>query len=458
MKTEYSEKLFAKANELFPGGVNSPVRAFRGVGGTPRFIARGRGSRLWDVDGNEYVDYVGSWGPLILGHCHPDVMQAVQDALREGASFGAPSPREIRLGEAVRERMPWIEKMRFVSSGTEATTAAIRLARGFTGRDDLVKFDGCYHGAGDALLVKAGSGVETLGLPDSPGVPADLARHTLTLPWNDLPAVERLFEERGASIAAVITEPVVGNMGVLVPGPGYLEGLSRVCREHGALFIVDEVMTGLRVAPGGACGLYGLRPDLVAFGKVIGGGLPKAHRARGPRLPGGHALRQPHGDGGRHLHARAALAGRIREAGGSVGTARGRPGGRGPGGRRLRAGEPGRVHVHRLLLGRARLRRGERPQVGHEALRPLLPRDAGEGDLPATLAVRGSLRLRRAHGGRRRHDDRRGEGGVRTGAGVRRSVSPRRVQLRMETALAPRFTPARERASLAPGSIRTLRR
>jgi glutamate-1-semialdehyde 2,1-aminomutase len=274
MKTEYSEKLFAKANELFPGGVNSPVRAFRGVGGTPRFIARGRGARLWDVDGNQYVDYVGSWGPLILGHCHPAVMQAVQDALREGASFGAPSPREIRLGEAVRERMPWIEKMRFVSSGTEATTAAIRLARGFTGRDDLVKFDGCYHGAGDALLVKAGSGVETLGLPDSPGVPADLARHTLTLPWNDLAAVERLFEERGASIAAVITEPVVGNMGVLVPRPGYLEGLSRVCREHGALFIVDEVMTGLRIAPGGACGLYGLHPDLVAFGKVIGGGLP----------------------------------------------------------------------------------------------------------------------------------------------------------------------------------------
>jgi glutamate-1-semialdehyde 2,1-aminomutase len=274
MKTEYSEKLFARANELFPGGVNSPVRAFRGVGGTPRFIARGRGSRMWDVDGNQYIDYVGSWGPLILGHCHSAVMQAVQDALREGASFGAPSPREIRLGELVRERMPWIEKMRFVSSGTEATTAAIRLARGFTGRDDFVKFDGCYHGAGDALLVKAGSGVETLGLPDSPGVPADLARHTLTLPWNDLAAVERLFTERGDSIAAVITEPVVGNMGVLVPRSGYLEGLARICRQHGALFIVDEVMTGLRVAPGGACGLYGLRPDLVTIGKVIGGGLP----------------------------------------------------------------------------------------------------------------------------------------------------------------------------------------
>jgi glutamate-1-semialdehyde 2,1-aminomutase len=274
MKTDLSQKLFEKASTLFPGGVNSPVRAFKGVGGTPRFIARGKGSRMWDVDGNAYVDYVGSWGPLILGHCHSAVMQAVQDALREGASFGAPSPREIRLGELVRKRMPWVEKMRFVSSGTEATTAAIRLARGFTGRDDILKFDGCYHGAGDALLVKAGSGVETLGLPDSPGVPADLARHTLTLPWNDLAAVERLFAERGATIAAVITEPVVGNMGVLVPRPGYLAALQDLCTRHGALLIVDEVMTGFRLAPGGACGLYGLKPDLVTFGKVIGGGLP----------------------------------------------------------------------------------------------------------------------------------------------------------------------------------------
>jgi glutamate-1-semialdehyde 2,1-aminomutase len=274
MKTDLSEKLFAKAKDLFPGGVNSPVRAFKGVGGTPRFIARGRGSRMWDVDGNQYVDYVGSWGPLILGHCHSAVMQAVHDALREGASFGAPSPREIVLGQLVRERMPWIERMRFVSSGTEATTAAIRLARGFTGRDDLLKFDGCYHGAGDALLVKAGSGVETLGLPDSPGVPADLARHTLTLPWNDLAAVEKLFADTGASIAAVITEPVVGNMGVLVPKAGFLEGLQRICRAHGALLIVDEVMTGFRLSAGGACGRFGLAPDLVTFGKVIGGGLP----------------------------------------------------------------------------------------------------------------------------------------------------------------------------------------
>ncbi len=274
MKTELSEKLFAKAKTLFPGGVNSPVRAYKGVGGTPRFIARGRGSHLVDVDGNDYVDYVLSWGPLIAGHCQPEVMREVQDAMKEGASFGAPSPREIQLAELVRERMPWIEKMRFVSSGTEATTSAIRVARGFTGRDDILKFDGCYHGAGDALLVKAGSGVETLGLPDSPGVPADLAKHTLTLPFNDLDAVEKLFAKSGDKLGAVIVEPVVGNMGVLVPRAGYLQGLLDVCRKHGALLIVDEVMTGFRVSSGGACGLYGVRPDLVTFGKVIGAGLP----------------------------------------------------------------------------------------------------------------------------------------------------------------------------------------
>jgi glutamate-1-semialdehyde 2,1-aminomutase len=274
MKTELSEKLFAKAQTLFPGGVNSPVRAFKGVGGTPRFIARGRGSHLVDVDGNDYVDYVLSWGPLIVGHCHPEVMREVQDAMKDGSSYGAPSPREIQLGELVRERMPWVEKMRFCSSGTEATTAAIRVARGFTGRDDILKFDGCYHGAGDPLLVKAGSGVETLGLPDSPGVPADLAKHTLTLPYNDLGAVEKLFAQRGSQLAAVIVEPIVGNMGVLVPRPGYLKGLLEVCRAHGALLIIDEVMTGFRVSSGGACGLYGIRPDLVTFGKVIGAGLP----------------------------------------------------------------------------------------------------------------------------------------------------------------------------------------
>jgi glutamate-1-semialdehyde 2,1-aminomutase len=274
MKTELSEKLFAKAKDLFPGGVNSPVRAFKGVGGTPRFIARGRGSHLVDVDGNDYVDYVLSWGPMIVGHCHPEVMREVQDAMKDGSSYGAPSPREIQLAEVVRARMPWVERMRFCSSGTEATTAAIRVARGFTGRDDILKFDGCYHGAGDALLVKAGSGVETLGLPDSPGVPADLARHTLTLPYNDLAAAKALFAKKGKDLAAVIIEPVVGNMGVLVPRPGYLQGLLDLCRANGALLIIDEVMTGFRVGPGGACGLYGIRPDLVTFGKVIGAGLP----------------------------------------------------------------------------------------------------------------------------------------------------------------------------------------
>ena len=274
MKTELSQKLFQRAQALFPGGVNSPVRAFRGVGGTPLFIARAKGARMFDADGNALIDYVGSWGPMILGHANADVIRDVQDQLRDGSSFGAPSPKEILLAEAVRERAPWIEKMRFTSSGTEATTAAIRLARGFTGRDDLVKFDGCYHGAGDSLLVKAGSGVETLGLPDSPGVPADVARHTLTLPYNDLPALERLLAERGGTVAAVILEPVVGNMGVLVPRPGYLQGILNACRRQGALMIVDEVMTGFRLAPGGACELYGLRPDLVTFGKVIGGGLP----------------------------------------------------------------------------------------------------------------------------------------------------------------------------------------
>jgi glutamate-1-semialdehyde 2,1-aminomutase len=274
MKTELSRKLFEKANDLFPGGVNSPVRAFKGVGGTPRFIARAKGSHIFDVDGNDYVDYVLSWGPMIVGHCHPEVMREVQDAMKEGSSFGAPSPREILLAELVRERMPWVEKMRFVSSGTEATTSAIRVARGFTGRDDIVKFDGCYHGAGDPLLVKAGSGVETLGLPDSPGVPADVARHTLTAPYNDLGALAKVFEAKGASIAAVILEPVVGNMGVLVPRPGFLQGVHDLCKKHGALYIVDEVMTGFRLSSGGACGLYGLRPDLVTFGKVIGAGLP----------------------------------------------------------------------------------------------------------------------------------------------------------------------------------------
>jgi glutamate-1-semialdehyde 2,1-aminomutase len=274
MQRTTSEALFSRAKELLPGGVNSPVRAFRGVGGTPVFFRKGEGAWLTDVDGNRYVDFVGSWGPLILGHAFPSVVEAVIAATRTGTSFGAPHAAEVDIAELIRERFPSVEKLRLVSSGTEATSAACRLARGFTGRDTIVKFEGCYHGAADAFLVKAGSGVETLGLPDSPGVPAAVAGLTLTAPFNDLEALRRLFEQHGPSIAAVIVEPVVGNMGVLIPESGYLQGMAALCKEHGALLIFDEVMTGFRLAKGGAQELYGVSPDLTTMGKVIGGGLP----------------------------------------------------------------------------------------------------------------------------------------------------------------------------------------
>ena len=269
-----SRDWFARARELLPGGVNSPVRAFRGVGGEPVFFQSGEGAWLTDVDGNRYVDFVGSWGPLILGHGHPAVVEAVTAAARTGTSFGAPHPAEVELAELVRAAMPSVEKVRMVSSGTEATSAAIRLARGATGRDCILKFEGCYHGAADSFLVKAGSGVETLGLPDSPGVPAALAALTLTAPFNDLEAAEGVFRSRGKDIAAVIVEPVVGNMGVLVPREGYLQGLQALAARAGALLIFDEVMTGFRLARGGAQALYGVKPDLTTMGKVIGGGLP----------------------------------------------------------------------------------------------------------------------------------------------------------------------------------------
>ena len=274
MSMETSERLFAEASELLPGGVSSPVRAFRAVGGSPVFIERGEGAYLVDVDGNRYVDYVLSWGPLILGHAHPRVVAALEEAVRRGTSYGAPSPLEVELARLVRQAMPSIGLVRFVNSGTEATMSALRLARAFTERSKIVKFTGCYHGHADLLLVQAGSGVATLGLPDSPGVARGAVEDTLTAPYNDLPAVERLFAEQGNEIAAVIVEPVAGNMGLVVPAEGFLEGVRALTEAHGALLVFDEVMTGFRVHPGGAQTLYGVTPDLTTLGKVIGGGLP----------------------------------------------------------------------------------------------------------------------------------------------------------------------------------------
>ena len=269
-----SEELFNRALERIPGGVNSPVRAFRAVGGKPLFIARGEGSRIWDADGREYIDYVGSWGPLLFGHRPPEVLAALEEVLKTGTSFGAPTEREVELAELISRLVPSVEKVRLVNSGTEATMSAIRLARGFTGRERIVKFDGCYHGHGDSLLVKAGSGVATLGLPDSPGVPKSLAELTTVLPFNDVDALEREFATKGSEIACVIVEPIVGNMGCVPPKPGFLQSLRELTQRAGAILIFDEVMTGFRVAAGGAQELYGIRPDLTTLGKVIGGGLP----------------------------------------------------------------------------------------------------------------------------------------------------------------------------------------
>ncbi len=269
-----SHDLFVSAQQHIPGGVNSPVRAFRGVGGDPVFFNQGEGPYLIDEDGNRYVDYVGSWGPMILGHAHPEVITAVRDAAANGLSFGAPTAVETAMAAKVCELVPSMEKVRMVNSGTEATMSAIRLARGFTARDKIIKFEGCYHGHADSLLVKAGSGALTLGVPTSPGVPADLARHTITLSYNDLEQVKTAFGEKGDEIAAVIVEPVAGNMNCVPPVDGFLSGLREICDRHDSLLILDEVMTGFRVALGGAQDLYGVRPDLTTLGKIIGGGMP----------------------------------------------------------------------------------------------------------------------------------------------------------------------------------------
>ena len=272
--TSRNQQLFEKSQKLIPGGVNSPVRAFRSVGGTPVFFKRGLGSKLWDEDDKQYIDYIGSWGPMILGHAHPEVIKAVQETAENSLSFGAPTARELDMAEMVTKLVPSMEQVRLVSSGTEATMSAIRLARGFTNRSKIVKFEGCYHGHADALLVKAGSGLLTFGTPSSAGVPPEVAAHTLTLNYNDIAGVEALFKEIGNEIACVIVEPVAGNMNLITPVPGFLECLREQCTQHGAVLIFDEVMTGFRVALGGAQAHYNIKPDLTTLGKVIGGGLP----------------------------------------------------------------------------------------------------------------------------------------------------------------------------------------
>lgn len=269
-----SEQMFSRAQQTIPGGVNSPVRAFKSVGGTPVFIARADGAYIYDVDGKAYIDYVGSWGPMLLGHNHPAIRQAVINAAENGLSFGAPCPAEIEMAELVSKLVPSMEMLRMVSSGTEATMSAIRLARGYTGRNTIVKFEGCYHGHADSLLVKAGSGALTLGVPNSPGVPADFAKYTLTCEFNNLTELTEIFAQHGNDIACIIVEPVAGNMNCIPPAPGFLEGLRALCDEHGAVLIFDEVMTGFRVALGGAQSYYGIKPDLTTLGKIIGGGMP----------------------------------------------------------------------------------------------------------------------------------------------------------------------------------------
>ncbi|MFZ5557050.1 MAG: glutamate-1-semialdehyde 2,1-aminomutase [Pseudomonadota bacterium] len=269
-----NDALFERSQNFIPGGVNSPVRAFRSVGGTPVFFARARGARVWDADGKAYIDYVGSWGPAVLGHAHPEVVRAVQARAELGLSFGAPTEGELEMAELVCQLVPSIEQVRLVSSGTEATMSAIRLARGFTGRQRIVKFEGCYHGHGDALLVKAGSGALTLGQPSSAGVPPETVAHTLVLDYNDVAGLEETFRRSGREIAAVIVEPIAGNMNLVLPRIEFLNKLRSLCTEHGSVLIFDEVMTGFRVGIGGAQGLFGIRPDLTTLGKVIGGGLP----------------------------------------------------------------------------------------------------------------------------------------------------------------------------------------
>ncbi len=394
-----SEELFACAQKLIPGGVNSPVRAFRGVGGTPPFIARGQGSHIFDVDGNEYIDYVGSWGPLILGHCFPPVIDALREVLAVGTSFGAPTEREVELAELIRECVPSIEMVRLVNSGTEATMSALRVARGFTGRDLTIKFEGCYHGHVDSLLVKAGSGMATLGIADTAGVPEAFAATTIALPFNSIEAVEKAFVEHGAKIAAVIVEPVVGNMGCVPPREGFLQALREITARHGALLIFDEVMTGFRLALGGAQQRFGIRPDLTTLGKIVGGGMPLAAYGGRADIMGKVAPMGP-------IYQAGTLSGNPMAVSAGIAMLRylkshpevyeiiesSRRSAYGE-----RAGgdysEPRRVHVHVFLHHRAGHRLGIGQARRYRPFSAVLSLHAGSGDLSGALAIRGRIRL-----------------------------------------------------------------
>jgi glutamate-1-semialdehyde 2,1-aminomutase len=397
MKLERSQELFERAQLSIPGGVNSPVRAWRGVGGSPRFIERGEGAHLFDADGNEYIDYIGSWGPLLLGHRHPEILDAIQQALTRGTSFGAPTELEIELAETICTMVPSMEMVRLVNSGTEATMSALRVARGFTNRDLTIKFEGCYHGHVDSLLVKAGSGVATLGLPDSPGVPKGFSDTTLAIPFNNVEAVENAFRTHRESIAAVIVEPVCGNMGCIPPEGGFLEALRRITEANESLLIFDEVMTGFRVAPGGAQHLYNIKPDLTTLGKVIGGGLPIAayggrrdimtHIApSGPIYQAGTLSGNPLAVAAglamlRHIQSHPDIHEKLNIATG-----------------RLAACAPENITVNRIGSMMTWFFT-DRPVTDYLALREVFPRDAGAGNLSAAFAVRGVVRLDSPHGG-----------------------------------------------------------
>ena len=400
-----SQVLFAKARRLMPGGVNSPVRAFRAVGGDPLFMASGKGATMTDVDGKSYIDYVLSWGPLILGHAHPEVVEALARAAETGTSFGACTPREVELAERIVEAYPSIERVRLVNSGTEATLSALRVARAATGRDKILKFEGCYHGHGDSLLVKAGSGVATLGLPDSPGVPRALAELTVTVPFNDSAALEEAFHVHRSELAAAIVEPVVGNMGCVPPRPGFLEKLRALTEEQGTILIFDEVMTGFRVAYGGAQKLYKIDPDMTTLGKIIGGGLPVGAYGGKARLmdlvaPAGPVY-QAGTLSGNPLAVAAGLKtleilrrpGIYERLDLLTGEADQRADGRCGAAGRAFDGESRRLNVHRLSYREPRNRLRQRQEGGYNGLRIVLPLPIGGRRLFSSFAIRGGIRF-----------------------------------------------------------------